>query len=191
MEKKFFIHVKSKRSKMKNVCEFLKKDNDEAKRLLALAINSLDVDPKASLEVFQSIKEELISHGKAEEDVLYKTLVELDINNKMEEMVRERKEEHHLIALVIQEMNQVNCHDPEWAAKLLVLSDLFDHHVKSEEGLFNKAQEIISKEKSSIMEKEIKELKSDYRKKVDDILVEEVSSLFNSKDLISRDQISG
>lgn len=53
------------------IYELLKNDHNEVKRLFKKAIKFLPDQPQKALSIFNTIKTELVSHAKAEENVFY------------------------------------------------------------------------------------------------------------------------
>lgn len=79
-------------------------------------------------EMLETIILELALHTAIEEDLLYPAL-----EDKIKDMIDESYEEHHLVKLAIAELADISADAPTCKAKVLVLSELVDHHVKEEE----------------------------------------------------------
>jgi hemerythrin superfamily protein len=57
--------------------------------------------------------------------------------------------EHHVVETLLQEMSQLSSGDDQWQAKLSVVTENLEHHIKEEEEeIFPKAQTIISDEQA-------------------------------------------
>src|SRR5262249_23773243 len=80
-----------------------------------------------------------------EEQLLYPVL-------KQEEETRditfEGIQEHHVVKVLLREMEAMPVDSETWTAKLAVLKESVEHHVEEEEGdMFPKASKALSKEK--------------------------------------------
>ncbi len=105
----------------------LRKDHREVKDLL----EKLHGGDGNRGELFEQLKKELMPHLKAEEKVFYQALMG---NEDAREDTLEGFEEHHVTELVFNEMVKMPQSDERWSAKLSVLKELIEHHVKEEEG---------------------------------------------------------
>lgn len=84
----------------------------------------------ARARLFEQLKIELIAHTRGEEEIVY-PLLEGDRAQRI--MMVEASEEHHLVRHVLQEMGQLPPDNERWIAKLVVLRELFEHHIDQEE----------------------------------------------------------
>ena len=95
-------------------------------------------------QLFTRLKSELDVHAHIEEKFFYPAL-----ENKQEsrEITLEAYEEHNVVKDLLAELANGAPAGEEWDAKLKVLRENVDHHVKEEEGeLFDKANEVLSDE---------------------------------------------
>lgn len=80
----------------------------------------------------QSIKEQVIKeltvHATAEEEIIYPVLDKLD-----HEGAGEAKEEHHVVKVLLAELESMPAESDETKAKMKVLCEIVKHHVKEEE----------------------------------------------------------
>jgi len=75
---------------------------------------------------------------------LYPALME---NSSCRQDALEAIEEHHAAELILNEMAAMPIHDEHWAAKLVVLTELVQHHVEEEEStIFDDAREFLSED---------------------------------------------
>ena len=79
-----------------------------------------------------TIGEELAHHMAIEEEIFYPAVRQLDTKHSRE-MVGEAIEEHHVLELVLAEIPRVDPDDERFVAKMTVLRELIEHHVKEEE----------------------------------------------------------
>ena len=97
-------------------------------------------DARTRKELMQTIADLLAMHTKIEEDIFYPAVRSLG-TDAIEDLVDEAFEEHHVVDLVLAELPLVSARDDRFAAKMTVLSELVEHHVKEEErDMFKRAQ---------------------------------------------------
>jgi len=72
----------------------------------------------------------LTAHTHAEEEVLYRILLQSD---ELRSEILEDYEEHHLINVLLGEMSDLAVSDERWEAKLEVLRETLEHHIEDEE----------------------------------------------------------
>jgi hemerythrin superfamily protein len=93
-------------------------------------------------ELMQTIAQLLAMHTKIEEDIFYPAVRSLG-TKAIEDLVDEAFEEHHVVDLVLAELPRLSPRDDRFAAKMTVLSELVEHHVKEEErDMFKRAQDL-------------------------------------------------
>jgi len=83
---------------------------------------------------------ELTKHSTAEEELFYPALREA--SRESEDLVDEASVEHASLKALISQISQMDSHDELYDAKVKVLGEYVNHHVKEEEGeMFPKARE--------------------------------------------------
>jgi hemerythrin superfamily protein len=91
-------------------------------------------------ELLHEIAQLLAMHTRIEEDIFYPAVRSLG-TDALKALVDEALEEHHIVDLVLAELPRVNSRDDRFIAKMTVLSELVEHHVKEEErDMFKRAQ---------------------------------------------------
>lgn len=80
------------------------------------------------MKIVREISAELTVHANAEEKLVY-PLVE----KKDDDMTREAEEEHHLLKILIKELASFDGSEENFKAKVTVLKEVNEHHVKEEE----------------------------------------------------------
>lgn len=156
------------------IYELIKKDHRAVGKLLKEGLKNLPKNPEKALKIFNTIKSELIPHAKAEEEVFYEPLVNATKDPKGQAYASEGKAEHHVIALIVKELSDLNCHSLDWAAKFKVLSEVIEHHVEEEESdIFSKAKKHYSTKEAKDLALAMAKKKLEYKNKVDDILLKE------------------
>ncbi len=83
--------------------------------------------------LFETIKSELLVHMDIEETIFYPT-VKATPSEELKDDVREADEEHHVVKLLMTEISAMKPEDEQYDAKVTVLKENIEHHVKEEEG---------------------------------------------------------
>jgi hemerythrin superfamily protein len=97
-------------------------------------------DPRSRKELLGEIAHALAVHTEIEEEVFYPAVRSLG-TEPIEDLIDEAFEEHHVVDLILAELPRVNPRDDRFVAKMTVLSEVVDHHVKEEESdMFKRAQ---------------------------------------------------
>ena len=118
----------------------LKADHDKVKRLLADLETTTERGVKTRSELFATIKGELTLHEIVEEEIFYP---ELKAHPKAEDIVLEAFEEHHVVDVLMGELEALDVSDETWGAKALVMKENIEHHIEEEEGeMFPKARQV-------------------------------------------------
>jgi hypothetical protein len=123
--------------------ELLKKQHREVKTLFGEAKK---VKPGERRRVVDEITEKLRGHMMIEEDIFYPAVRGIGTKTT-EEMVPEAYEEHHVVQLVLDELPDVDLEDEKFEAKVTVLEELIEHHVKEEEKEMFKSAEKLGAER--------------------------------------------
>ena len=124
---------------MNKFYQHLKEEHKEVQSII-MQLTEMKSSASAKKEdLFQQLKTELLPHMKAEEIVFYHPLEQ---KKGTRELALEGEEEHHVAELVFQELEESKDQD-HWSAKMKVLKDLVDHHIKEEEQeLFPNAEKV-------------------------------------------------
>lgn len=92
-------------------------------------------------ELLITIRRELLSHAKAEEETLYARLSQ---QKKLEDQLAEGKEEHTLGEKLLIELESMSVTTVAWKAKMSVLKENTEHHLdEEEEEMFVDAKKVI------------------------------------------------
>lgn len=95
-------------------------------------------DVEGKLEIARQIFEELTIHTMIEEEIFYPAA---RAAIKDDDMLNEAKVEHATAKDLIAQLEEMDGDDPLYDAKITVLSEYIDHHVKEEESeMFPKAK---------------------------------------------------
>jgi hemerythrin-like domain-containing protein len=121
----------------------LKKDHDKVKRLLTELESTTERGVKTRTELFATIKGELTLHEIVEEEIFYPAL---KAHPKAKDLVLEGFEEHHVVDLLMGELESMDVDDETWGAKALVMKENVEHHIEEEEGeMFKTARQVFDK----------------------------------------------
>lgn len=120
-------------TKSQDITKVLKSDHDELRGLFEKMEATTERAATKRRELLARIATEIRSHATAEEEVLYRQFRKRAEEDEQEEMYYEAREEHHVVDLVLPELEQLDPTTPEFTAKATVLKELIEHHAKEEE----------------------------------------------------------
>ena len=122
----------------------LKADHDQLKELLAQLESTTERGVKTREELFARIKGDLTVHETIEEEIFYPALKE---HPKAKDIVLEGYEEHHVVDLVMAELEGLDVADETWGAKAIVMKENVEHHIEEEEGeMFKQARQVFERD---------------------------------------------
>ena len=122
----------------------LKDDHDALRKLLDELDATTERGVKTRKELFTRIRRELDLHETIEEEILYPALKE---HPKAKDLVLEAYEEHHVVDLVVAELEGLPFDDETWGAKLTVAKENVEHHIEEEEDeMFPRARQVFDAE---------------------------------------------
>ena len=135
------------------------KDHETVKKLFEEYDGAGDEAYKTKKELFETIKSELLIHMDVEETIFYPVVKALP-SEEAKDGIREADEEHHVAKLLMSEISKMKPEDEQYDAKVTVLKENIEHHVKEEEGeIFPGAKKRLSKERLEQLGDEIEERK--------------------------------
>jgi predicted DNA-binding protein len=121
----------------------LKADHEKVKKLLAELETTTERGVKTRTELFATIKGELTVHEIIEEEIFYP---ELKSHPKARDIVLEGFEEHHVVDVLMNELERMDVTDERWGAKAIVMKENIEHHIDEEEGeMFAKAHQVFDR----------------------------------------------
>ena len=127
-----------------NALTLLKHDHDKVKKLLNELENTTERGVKTRSELFATIKGELTVHEAIEEEIFYP---ELKAHPKAKDVVLEGFQEHHVVDLLMGELESLDVSDEAWGAKAIVMKENIEHHIEEEEGeMFKIARRVFDAE---------------------------------------------
>jgi predicted DNA-binding protein len=122
----------------------LKADHVKVKALLADIEATTERGVKTREQLFATLKGEMLVHEAIEEEIFYP---ELRDHPKAKDIVLEGFQEHHVVDLLIGELESLPVDDETWGAKALVMKENIEHHIEEEEGeMFKKARQVFEPE---------------------------------------------
>lgn len=122
--------------------ELLTADHKAVKNLFETYQKLVDKesDSKELIALANKICEALTVHAQVEEELLYPAMRK---NFDTQELIDEAAVEHATVIALIEQITSGNRRDPLYDAKVKVLGEYVDHHVKEEEGeIFPKAKKL-------------------------------------------------
>jgi hemerythrin-like domain-containing protein len=124
-----------------NALDLLKEDHDILKKYLEMAEEEAHHDKR---DLMTRIATHFREHEEIEERIFYPALKE---HPKARDIVLEGYQEHHVVDILLKELEQLPTGDERWPAKLKVLKENVEHHIEEEEGeMFKKARSVFDKD---------------------------------------------
>ncbi|MEX2048772.1 MAG: hemerythrin domain-containing protein [Gemmatimonadota bacterium] len=122
-----------------NAISSLEEDHRKMKKLLSELESTTERGVKTREELFATVKDELTVHETIEEEIFYPALKE---HPKTKEITLEAYEEHHVVDMVMAEIEGVPYDDERWGAKFKVMKENIEHHIEEEENeMFKQARQ--------------------------------------------------
>jgi hemerythrin superfamily protein len=129
-----------------NAVELLKQDHQKVKGLFRDYEAAGENAYKTKQGIVEKVIHELEVHSKIEEEIFYPAFkVKADEEGK--DLVAESLQEHHVVKMLMQEMQPLEPDNPEYEAKFTVLMENVEHHADEEEKeMFPKARKVLAAE---------------------------------------------
>ena len=122
----------------------LKDDHDRLKKLLNELDATTERGVKTREQLLGRVKDELTVHESIEEEIFYPALKE---HPRTKEITLEAYEEHHVVDMVMKEIEGLPFDDERWGAKFTVMKENIEHHIEEEEGqMFKQARQVFEEE---------------------------------------------
>lgn len=123
-----------------NAIQLLKADHRKMRTLLDELESTTERGVKTREQLFAQIKGELMVHEAIEEEIFYP---ELKSHPRAKDIVLEAFEEHHVVDLLMGELEALPVDAETWGAKALVMKENVEHHMEEEEGdMFTRAEQV-------------------------------------------------
>lgn len=120
-----------KSSSERNILDLLKQDHEKARYLFDRIEKSGRKGTASLQKLFAELEQELEIHMEGEERFFYSALEQ---HEEAREKVLEAYEEHQVAKTLLGTFNSLAVDDGRWGAKLKVLNEVIEHHLKEEEG---------------------------------------------------------
>ena len=118
--------------RVRKATSVLKEDHKRIKRLFGEFDRLEESDTAEMARIFEEVKKEITNHAQIEEEVFYPA-VERAEDDDAEELIREAREEHRIVTMILEELSGLTVDDEQFCAKMKVLKDNILHHAAEEE----------------------------------------------------------
>jgi hemerythrin-like domain-containing protein len=137
----------TKTKEPKDAIALLKQDHEKVRELLDELEKAAMEDSSEVEALLETIEAELRVHTTIEEEIFYPAFREAASKKDDTKLYYEAVEEHHVVDLVLPEIERGETGSPEFAAKAKVLKDLVEHHAEEEEKeMFPRAKKLMDKD---------------------------------------------
>jgi hemerythrin-like domain-containing protein len=144
----------------------LKSDHKLVKQLLKQLDKTTEDVPQKRLQLLKQLKEAVVPHSRAEEQVFYNHLKNCDVK-EADDLAFEGYEEHAVVDHLLAQLEATAPNDKRWTALLSIAKESLEHHIKEEEDeLFEKAKKAFDNKLANQMAEEFLELKKSYLKEI-------------------------
>jgi hemerythrin-like domain-containing protein len=132
----------------------LEEDHRKMKKILSELESTTERGVKTREELFATVKDELTVHETIEEEIFYPALKE---HPKTKEIALEAYEEHHVVDMVMAEIEDVPYDDETWGAKFKVMKENIEHHIEEEENeMFKQARQVFEEDELEALGEEMR-----------------------------------
>jgi hemerythrin-like domain-containing protein len=123
--------------------EMLEADHQKVKELFEAYEAAGQRAYQKKRSIAEKIFMEITVHSTLEEELFYPAMRQ-QANKDGKQLVAESIEEHHVVATLIDEMQELDAQDERFEAKFSVLKEHIEHHIEEEEyELFPEAEELL------------------------------------------------
>ncbi len=124
--------------------KLLEDDHDRFKSMMQEIDDTTVRAVKTRPELLADLKQRLTIHETIEEEILYPALEEFA---KTEDIALEGFEEHHVVDMILAELEATPVDDETWAAKFTVMKENLEHHIEEEEtDMFPKGRSVLGED---------------------------------------------
>ena len=142
-----------------NAIQLLKADHEKVSGIFEQLEPTTERAQKTREVLFGKLKQELDIHAKIEESIFYPAIKQAA---ETRDIVLEGFEEHHVIKMLLAELDSMPVDTEQWTAKLKVLKENVEHHVEEEEGeMFPKAKDVLEEEQIDQLGTQMEEMKKE------------------------------
>jgi iron-sulfur cluster repair protein YtfE (RIC family) len=148
-------------------------------------------DDDARRAAFDELADELAHHTAMEEEVFYPAVTEAE--PRTEDEVREGLEEHRVADRLVAEAQAIGPDDGQWEAKVTVLCESVEHHVREEEDeLFPKVRGGMTLGQLGMLGNELASFKARFalrQKSVDELREQAAEAGVDGRSTMSKEQL--
>jgi iron-sulfur cluster repair protein YtfE (RIC family) len=112
--------------------QLLTQDHEKVKQLFQQYDELAEAQPERKRELAEKIIQELMVHERVEEEIFYPAY-RASADEEGKELVAEANEEHHVVDLILDELQAVDLSAEDFNAKFKVLKENVEHHIQEEE----------------------------------------------------------
>ncbi|MBY0371169.1 hemerythrin domain-containing protein [bacterium] len=142
---------------MKSLFTVIKTDHRQVAELFKEIEGSSDRARKKRTRLLVQLEEALTAHTEAEEVAVYPSLKQISATA---DIGYEAEEEHGVVRYLFSQIHEADVDSEEWMARVTVLREVVEHHVKEEEDeLFPKMRKVFSKEELAQMLEHFEQVK--------------------------------
>jgi hemerythrin superfamily protein len=153
--------------RIRKATSLLKEDHRKVKKLFA-EFDKLDESDTAEMaRIFETVKKEITTHAEIEEEIFYPAIQRAD-EDEAEELIREAREEHRLVKMLIDELSGMTADEEQFCAKMKVLKDNILHHAEEEESEIFPVFEGLDKEEQDRVADELNNRKNEISSEEED-----------------------
>jgi hypothetical protein len=139
------------------IFEVLKRDHSRVSHLIDQLQETSAEAVRTREDLFRRLRDELDAHSRAEEMVLYACLKR---TGPAHDLVLQSSEQHHVVTVLLGELDAMPKAHERWSAKLAVLGEAVRSHIAQEEDeLFAAARSIVDSETAHSLGTEMARLK--------------------------------
>jgi hypothetical protein len=121
----------------------LKADHDKVKKQLSDLVETTERGVQTRERLYTTIRKEMTVHEMIEEEIFYPAL---RAHPKAKDIVLEGYEEHHVVDLLLGELDATPYDDESWGPKAKVMMENIEHHIEEEEGeMFKDARQVFDR----------------------------------------------
>lgn len=136
-----------KKTASEDAITLLKSDHEKVRGLLSQLEKASDRSPERRERLMAQIDREVKIHSQIEEEIFYPAFRDAAEKKDDRELFFEAHEEHHVVDLVMPEVEETDPTAEQFAAKAKVLKELIEHHADEEEKkMFPRARKLMDRD---------------------------------------------
>jgi hemerythrin-like domain-containing protein len=133
-------------AEIENAISILEDDHERIQELLDQLEQTTERATKTRTELVVQVAAEIRTHAELEELIFYPAYREAVKDKEDRAMYFEAVEEHHVVHLLLPELESTDVSSEEFGAKAMVLKEILEHHIQDEEAhMFPSARKAMAK----------------------------------------------